>query len=533
MMLRVLLKKQLSEVFRSYFYDAKKNRMRSKGAIIAFFVLFVAVMVGMLGGMFTALALTLCDALISVGMGWLYFVLMCGIAVLLGAFGSVFNTYAGLYLAKDNDLLLSLPIPVRTILTARLLNVYLMGAMYSAVVLLPTLIVYWAVAGATFPRIVCGILLMLTVTVFVLLLSCLLGWVAAKISLKLKNKSFITVLISLVFIGAYYFFYFKAQSAISDLIQNAEAYGTAIKGAAYGLYLFGRMGEGDWLCTALFVGVTAALFALIWTVLMRSFIGIATSTGSADKTRYVEKRAKQRSAFGAMVLKELRRFASSANYMLNCGLGIVLLPASAVLFLVKGRVIFGAIDDVLAARPGASAVLACLLLCFVSTMNEPATPSVSLEGKSLWIAQSLPVRPETVLLAKAAMQALLATPPVLFASIAAAITTEGTIAVRLLAALFPSVFTLFYAVYCTVIGVKMPILNWTNEVVPIKQSGAVLITLFSGWAMAAIPAVLYLLFGHLFGAFWFLLILCAVFAAAGLLLLRWLTRTGGRVLAAL
>lgn len=34
----------------------------------------------------------------------------------------MFNTYAGLYLANDNDLLLSMPIPIRTILCARLLG---------------------------------------------------------------------------------------------------------------------------------------------------------------------------------------------------------------------------------------------------------------------------------------------------------------------------------------------------------------------------------------------------------------------------
>ena len=43
----------------------------------------------------------------------------------------------------------------------------------------------------------------------VFVLSCLLGWVVAKISLRLKYKSFVTVLISLAFIGAYYFFYFN------------------------------------------------------------------------------------------------------------------------------------------------------------------------------------------------------------------------------------------------------------------------------------------------------------------------------------
>ena len=79
-MLKVLVKKQLAEVFRSYFYDAKKNKMRSKAAIAAWFVFFFVIMVGMLGGIFTYLSLTLCGALIEAGMGWLYFLLMSGIA---------------------------------------------------------------------------------------------------------------------------------------------------------------------------------------------------------------------------------------------------------------------------------------------------------------------------------------------------------------------------------------------------------------------------------------------------------------------
>ena len=112
-MLRVLLKKQLAEIFRGYFYDAKKNKARPKAAVIGYIVLFAAVMLGLLGGIFTFLSASICGAMSAVGMDWLYFALMGLLAVLLGAFGSVFNTYSGLYLAKDNDLLLSMPIPVR------------------------------------------------------------------------------------------------------------------------------------------------------------------------------------------------------------------------------------------------------------------------------------------------------------------------------------------------------------------------------------------------------------------------------------
>lgn len=40
-MLKTLLKKQMAEIFRNYFYDPKKNKMRSRGATIAYIALYV------------------------------------------------------------------------------------------------------------------------------------------------------------------------------------------------------------------------------------------------------------------------------------------------------------------------------------------------------------------------------------------------------------------------------------------------------------------------------------------------------------
>lgn len=88
-MLKTLVKKQLMEIFRSYFYDAKKNQKRSTLSTALFIVFFVLIMVGLLGGIFTFLSITLCDAMTFVGMDWLYFALMGLMAIFLGAFGSV------------------------------------------------------------------------------------------------------------------------------------------------------------------------------------------------------------------------------------------------------------------------------------------------------------------------------------------------------------------------------------------------------------------------------------------------------------
>ena len=56
----------------------------------------------------------------------------------------------------------------------------------------------------------------------------MLGWCVAKISLKLKNKSFITVILSLCFFALYYFVYFKAQDLIQNLLMNAVVYGEKV-----------------------------------------------------------------------------------------------------------------------------------------------------------------------------------------------------------------------------------------------------------------------------------------------------------------
>ena len=198
-MLKILLRKQMTELYRGFFYDQKKNKARSKLSSALFISMYVILMVVILGGMFTLLSISICSPLVSSGMGWLYFGIISTIAIALGIFGSVFNTYSALYLAKDNDLLLSLPIPVKYILISRLFSVYILGLMFSALSIVPGVIVYNIVAGATAMTVIGGIMFLLSISLVVLILSCALGWVVAKVSLKLKNKSFITVLLFCIF----------------------------------------------------------------------------------------------------------------------------------------------------------------------------------------------------------------------------------------------------------------------------------------------------------------------------------------------
>ena len=529
-MTRLLVKKQLREIFRQYFFVAKRNKARSKKGIIAYFIFFIVIMAGVLGGVFTMLSNTLCGPLVSAGIGWLYYIIMGVIAILLGVFGSVFNTYSALYLAKDNDLLLSLPIPVNAIMVSRLLTVYLMGLMYSACVLIPAIIVYWIQSGFSLMKLFGALLLLLYVSVIDLVLSCIMGYFIARISLKLKNKGILTALIAVVFIGVYYFFSFRFNTILNYLIENADQYGEKIKGSAWLLYAFGTIGEGGGTGMLIWAAICAAALLLTWFVLQKSFIKIATATGSFKKAVYREKTVRQKSADSALLMRELKRFTGSATYMLNCGLGIILLPVAGILLLWQGDRLMNALSEM--ATPDIILVCLSAVLCMASSMIDTAAPSVSLEGKSIWLVQSLPVGSWNVLKAKMRLQILLSIFPMLFALICGAVVIarqpDITPVKLVFFILIPIMFQVLMACWGLFWGVRMARTNWTSEIYPLKQSMPIVLSMFGGWAMAVAFGGLYLLLMSRINPVLYLVIAFVIILAGTAVLILWFRSRGAK-----
>ena len=527
-MLKILIRKQLLELNRSFFYDQRKGIMRSKSSSILFIVLYALLMIVVIGGMFTALSVLLCSAFVGLGLNWLYFDMMALMALLLGVFGGVFNTYSSLYKAKDNDLMLSLPIPTRYILITRLLGVYLMGLMFSAVVIVPAVIVYFVVAKPAFAGVVGSVMLVIIVSVIVFILSCILGWVVAKISSKLRSKSLIIVVLSLAFFALYYFVCFNAYELIQELILNALTVGEIIMEKAHILYTVGQCGAGDWASLGIVTVSTAALLALTYYVLSRSFIKIATTPDKVAKTQYREKTVKAESVSSALLRREASRYLASPTYMLNCSLGTPLMLIAGVIILVKSQ----ALTDVLEfmeLSPDFITVIFAVGVCLLSSMNDLSAPSVSLEGKSIWIAQSLPVSPKQVLSAKLKLHMLLTAIPAVFCTVCFCIVLSPSALIWVLCIALAILFTLFNAGLGLVVNLKKPNLNWQTETAAVKQSIGVMIALLGSWAIAFLLAVVYYLLSSKLGAAAYLAIASAVIGIASALMLRWINTRGSEI----
>ena len=439
-MLKALFKKQFLELNTFYFQDKKTGKLRTKRKVITTIVLYALLML-FLAGAFAAM----CQSFVSLlytDSPWLYYALTGITAILMGVLGSVFNTYAGMYHAKDNELLLSMPIPPSNILLVRIFGVALMALMYEAIVFIPAIIVRFIAGGVTVTGGIFSVLLFFVITVFIIVLTCLLGWIVALLAAKFKNKSFLTVIFALVFFAAYYYFFSQSYSIIEGLLLNSDAVGETVKTWMYPFYLMGMAGEGDALSMLLFTLLVAALFAATWFILSKTFVRITTKKEATAKKVYKEKTAKASGADNALFRKEMKRFTSSANYMLNTALGSVFMVVGAVAVLIYRKDI-AMLLPMLEEFKGFDAVLVVALSLLCTAMNDITAPSVSLEGKNIWIAQSLPVPTQKVLDAKQTVHWVITMPPAAFLTAVLAYALKLDFVTSVIAVLLVLIYVMF------------------------------------------------------------------------------------------
>ena len=124
------------------------------------------------------------------------------------------------------------------------------------------------------------------------------------------------------------------------------------------------------------------------------------------------------------------------------------------------------------------------------------------------------------------MQLILAGLPMLFAAACGAFIIQTSSIIKVLICIMPLTYVFFSAMFGLFAGIRMPLLNWTNETAPIKQSGAVTIVLFGSWGICLAIAGVYMLVGYKMGAVLYLILWTAVFTVLSLLLMRWI-ETGG------
>lgn len=528
MMLRALIKKQILELS-TQFLRTKKSVGTVKGALLALglyllisFSLFMASYsnANMLGA-----------ALFPAGLNWIYFVFMGIYGVLIGTLISMFSADLSFFRAKDNELLLSMPIPPWKILFAKMTSLYIITTMFSATGTVAALVGYAEAGLMTSGIMIFGLIMVFAVGFFTLAISCVLGYIVAIVNNRFKNNSIITTAISLVLLGIFYYYYFQINSLIAYLIENSESFAAGLKTWAYPIYLYGMGLTGDTKAFIISLLTIAAIFLTVYFVMTKSFIRFATASYGTTKKKYRADMIKAQKIGAALLKKELKRFTSSTVYMMNCGLGSVIMIGLAAYSLIKAEALRGFAGLVLGlgGTEQAVAMILAAALMAMSTTNNTTSPSISLEGKSIWILQSLPVKPIDVFMAKIKVQLYITLPPMIIMSASISYVLRLGI-LDFTASLLPAIcFVVLDATAGLALNVKRPNLEWTNEAAPIKQSLNNLILMLGGWLLTAGMIGLYLLLGEKIGYLIYVSIISCIMIILSIILYKWLKNRGSEL----
>ena len=519
-MLRILIKAQLQSVLASLTRTSRGKRLSVAGAVLLMAFLAV-IFLSFFGFTFYALAL----ALPGMGLGWFYFALAAIMAFALGFIGSVFTAQQQLFAARDNELLLAMPIRPRDILGARMAVLLLLDYAFTLVVLLPAGVVWLMVVGGTAGGVFGFVLSALLLPLLIMCFTCLFAWLLALISSRMRNKTVVTLVLYLAFLAAYFYFYMNLQQLLTVNIANSKQIAGAFV-AVYPLYAFGRASLGSWLHIAGFAACCVIPFALVYAILSRGFLAVTTRRPSVKKLVYRERALKTSGVGAALLRKELGRFAANGMYILNAAMGSVLTIAAAVALIIYRDEAMQLLS-VLPEGMGEGAVI--LALCFLNATDVISAPSISLESKTLWLLKSLPVPAWRILMAKVYLHLVIALPPTLIASACCCAALPFPPAGAAMVVLIPALTCVFGALLGVAVNLRYPKFDYINETAVIKNSMSVTVTLFGSWALLAAAALLYGLALHrVMGMTAYLYICAALLAALCAALYLSLRRSGAR-----
>ncbi len=489
-MLKALLKTRLLSLWASISKGSKKKKNTSSSVLLI--IVFAFVTLYMLTSM-TLMFFGLGTVLKEQESGWAFFALVSLIASALCLFGSVFATKTQIFESGDNELLLSMPIPPKYILISRIMILLIINYLLEAIVMLPGLAVYGIIFGYTVEGFIYAVIGFVLLPLLSLAVSALIAWIISYIASKLRNKTLVTSVLFFAVFFVYMYACFSIGATDEANIDVAWLKNTFI------FYNFGvSVANGGFLNFLIFASVAIASALITFAVISFSFIKIITTKKTAKKKEYVAKNEKSSSPFFAIVKKETKRFFSSTTYLMNSGIGVVMLFVCSILASVNASTILDAIEvqfsDPTQAVPkeliyGFIPVVIAIVANFISSMCMIATPSISLENKSLWILQSLPVSPRTVLFAKITNHILLAAPLSAISVIIACVSFKVSVintALATLSCIGMIVFTAYFGMY---LGVKFPKFDWLNENVAVKQGFAVFGSMFGSMLYASILSI--------------------------------------------
>lgn len=447
---------------------------------------------------------------------------------------SFYKTGNLLFAFGDYEMVFSLPVRTSIVVASRLALSYLMNLAFVLFLMVPAGIVYAGMAkpGAGFYVVyVLGIFIM---PLLPLTVGAIISAVIAVISARFKRKNLMNIVLSLAAIVIIMVLSMQTNR-IEQAFDEIAAFLPTLAGRIYppAQWFMLAAAEGNMLAFGTFAAVSIVPFALFSLLLGAHYKRVYTWVASVGgHTAYKRKDVKAKSPVGALLAREWRRYFATPIYVVNTAVGPVLMVLAAGAFAFLSDQQLAALFDV----PGFSSMMtsaAPVVLAGLCVLTCTTAVSISLEGKSLWLLRSLPVRTADIFFAKAMVNVLLLAPGIVISAVLVALKIRPTVVEAIFLVLLPLAYSFVIALVGLVANLFFPMMQWKNETMVVKRSMAVTVALFGGMLLLVPLIVGAMLFSGLIGQVTVFLLSTAFAVGVAALLWWYLCRAGAKKLARL
>ncbi len=385
---------------------------------------------------------------------------------------SFYTSSSNLYGGKDFDLLNAMPIKTHVIILSKLVFMYIADLIFAVLILVPSIFVQFDMLGGIGNNELIRLGIMsLFMPVFPMVISIVLGALVALISTNFKKKSLVqSLLYAVVFLSIY------GVSLIDTDLMDTLA---PIK-KMYLLFPLVEKGALSYAYTALFCGVSALVFGLVFFVVSKTYNALNTKLKSVKRSKTFTLGVYQRkSQLKVLLKKEFSLLFSAPIYAMNTLLGTVFVLIGGVVFTIisfnAGMVEVGI----------TFAIIMQALFAFALMISPTTAVSISVEGNTFYLMRTMPISTKKLLNVKLLVNFLVGAVPALISAIAFAISLNGvSVWFILLGILNSALYSILGGNLGLLFNLLFPMMKWDNITKAVKQSFSVFFTVLIGMLMA-------------------------------------------------
>ena len=397
--------------------------------------------------------------------------------------------------SNDTDMLLAMPIPKSSIVISKLLGMYLLDVLCAMVMLVPSYLIVWLVGEGTVGVFIRGMIFTFLIPALPLFISLLVSALIGFLRKATKFGQLAATFMSFAVLFAYMIVVPNISSYAEKLdITPAESV-TKMKQILPFYWITEAIYSGDILCVILTLLITLIPMGLAVYIHARGLNGVDYHPDNSKKARDYKTASPRK----AVLKMEFRRYFSSANYIMNTLLGTLFLVVFTVYIAVKGTPDVSVLEDIningetmqkLSQFSGlAWAAVWALLIDLFAAITYTTPPSVSLEGKRIWLNKSLPIATKDILFSKLMVSVMIFQPISIVCAVVLSIVSRSGILPCILIIVLTCLFHLLCSMVGLIYGLVFVRLDWTNEAQVIKNGFAIILTMVTSAIIGILSAI--------------------------------------------